>query len=93
MTKTITRIWYSDLEPMTYSGLDNNEIRHLARQQDQDHQRLNASLDDRGKELFQKYIESSYRYRDTLNEQAFCSGFCLGAKITAEALIGAEEIN
>ena len=43
-------------------------------------------------ELFQRYEDSINEYILISNEQAFCDGFCLGAKITAEAFSRAEEI-
>ena len=47
---------------------------------------VEACLSDTGRELLQKYRDCTLEYLALCNEQAFCDGFCLGAKLTAEAL-------
>lgn len=44
------------------------------------------------KELFEKYNDCMNEYIAAISEQAFCDGFCVGTKITAEALSAAEEL-
>lgn len=92
MTKTIEKIWNGDIEPLVHSGVNNPDIKEIARLVSRNRENLEANLNENQEEIFQKYNESKDDYSILTNEQAFCDGFCLGMKIAAEALIGAEEI-
>lgn len=55
-------------------------------------EKIKSELNERQKELLEKYDECNNEYVSLTNEQAFSDGFCLGMKIAVEALIGAENI-
>lgn len=86
MTNTIVRLWHGDLEPVSSSGTNDPELKELERLLQRNGERLEEYLDEKGKALFEKYYDCVEEYIAVLCEQAFCNGFCLGTKITAEAL-------
>ena len=86
MTKTIAQIWKGTLDPARYSGADQPAVRELADRLERDAERLEKELTEKEKEMFLCYCDRMNDYIALMNEQAFCDGFCLGAKIVAEAL-------
>ncbi|MCH5300913.1 MAG: hypothetical protein J1E56_06295 [Ruminococcus sp.] len=92
MTKTIAELWKGELKPVEYSGINNLQIKQLARLVEDNCENFEANLNEKQQEIFEKYNHSFEDYSFLTNEQAFCDGFCLGMKIAAEALIGAEKI-
>lgn len=54
-------------------------------------EKLEEILNETEKQVFEKYNDCMYEYAAVSNEQSFCGGFCLGAKITMEAIFGAEK--
>ncbi|MGM9574386.1 MAG: DUF6809 family protein [Oscillospiraceae bacterium] len=86
MTKTIAQLWNGELEPVRYSGLNNPEIKQLEALTQRNGERLEESLDEKAKELLERYNDCIKEYMTVLNEQSFCDGFCLGTKLAAEAM-------
>lgn len=91
MSKIIAELWRGNIDPVSCSGVGNEEIKYLTKIKVKNHENLENILDDDAKVLFDKYIESSNEYVSALLEEAFCDGFGLGTKITAEALMSANE--
>ena len=92
MTKTIARLWNGTLDPAKYSGADNSELKQLEQLIQRNGESLEESIDKKAEEIFEKYIDCVNEYIVLCNEQAFCDGFSLGAKIITEALLSAEQI-
>lgn len=92
MIKTIEQLWNGNLEPIAHSRVNNPEIKHLTKLIQRNHENLKENLNEKLKEMLENYSECKNEYLALTNEQAFCNGFCLGMRIAAEALIGAEEI-
>lgn len=92
MTKTIKELWKGNIEPLVYSGVNNSEITNAFKITHCNYEKLEKSINDDLKKILNDYEESNNKCLDLTNEQAFCDGFCLGVKIAAEALNGAEEI-
>lgn len=92
MTKTIGMLWGGELSPGQYFGITNTKMRQ------QDHlvqdalNKLEQTLGESQRELLHQYCNRMEHYQFTAAEQAFCDGFCMGTRLTAEALIGAEKI-
>lgn len=93
MTNTIAQLWNGNLEPIRYLGVTNAEMKELEILMQRNLEKLEGNLNEKAKELFQKYDDCLNEYILISSEQAFCDGFCLGTKITAEALTGAERIS
>ena len=53
--------------------------------------KIKTKLNDETKENLEKYVDCVNDYVLLISEQSFCDGFCLGSKISAEALVGAEQ--
>lgn len=88
--KTIAKLWNGELEPVRYSGMNNQEMKQLWSLVQRNFEEPEKSIND--KDLLKKYDDSINEYIILTAEQAFCDGFCLGTKLTAEAINGAEEI-
>ena len=92
MLKTIAELWNGALEPIRYLGVNNSQIKQLDKLIQSNSERLKENLSETAKEIFKKYDDCITEYISILSEQAFCEGFCLGTKITSEALTYGEEI-
>lgn len=90
MTKTIAKLWNGNLEPATYSGESNAEIKKLERFMYKNLEELEKILDEKESKVFEKYNDSIGEYLVEISEQVFCDGFSLGARVASEALINAE---
>lgn len=90
MTNTIIRLFHGELEPSSYTGVNDSELKELERLLQRNGDRLEEYLDERGKALFEKYFDCIEEYITVICEQSFCNGFCLGTKLTAEALLTQE---
>ena len=49
------------------------------------YEKLEKNLDEELKERLENYKDCIDEYTVLVNEQAFCEGFCLGTRLTAEA--------
>ncbi len=90
MTKTIAQLWNGNLQPIQYSGKNNSEIKKLEHLLNRHLDNIEKTLNEQSKEVFQKYSDCINEYLLVLCEQCFCDGFCIGTKITSEALNNAE---
>lgn len=88
--KTIAKLWNGEIEPVRYSGVNNREMKQLWNLVQKNFKKLEHSVEE--KDLLKKYDACINEYIILTAEQAFCDGFCLGTKLTAEAINGAEEI-
>lgn len=92
MVKTIAQIWNGTLVPEADIKEDNPQIKELKILLERNRKHLGQSLNEKEKEIFEKYNDCLKEYVDIFGEQAFCSGFCLGTKITTEALTEQNEM-
>ena len=86
MTKTIAQLWCGSLDPVRYFGMDNPEMRNLEYLLERNLENVKKSLNESDRALLEKYYDCVTEYLAVSNEQAFCNGYCLGARLTAEAL-------
>lgn len=92
MTKTISELWSGNLDPITRLGMNNIEIEKMEKLMSDNYDKLKAKLNDETKEILEKYFDCVNDYVLLISEQSFCDGFCLGTKISAEALVSAEQL-
>lgn len=92
MVKTIAQLWNGTLVPEADIKEDNPQIKELKILLERNRKHLEQSLNEKEKEIFEKYNDCLKEYVDIFGEQAFCSGFCLGTKITTEALTEQNEM-
>lgn len=90
MTKTISELWSGNLDPISRLGMNNIEIAKMEKLMLDNYKNLKSKLNDEQKEILEKYYDCVSDYGLLISEQSFCDGFCLGTKISAEALIDAE---
>lgn len=87
---TVAQLWRGNLNPLHHFGNNNPDMKQLGERLCRYRDALEKSLDETAKELFEKYSDCLEEYLLVAYEQAFCDGFYLATKITAEALIEAE---
>lgn len=92
MTKTISELWSGNLDPISRLGMNNIEIAKMEKLMLDNYKNLKAKLNDEQKEILEKYYDCVSDYGLLISEQSFCDGFCLGTKISAEALVSVEQL-
>ncbi len=90
MAQTLAALWNGNLAPVRHLGKNNKEILHLEDLIKRNVELLEQQLGDAQKKRWETYFMCVEEYFSLMTEQAFCDGFCLGTKLTAEALSGAE---
>ena len=71
---------------MTETDQNDIEIRHLEDLIYRNHEKLTESLNNGSKDILDKYTECMSDHTALCMDQAFCEGFSLGVKLTAEEL-------
>lgn len=92
MTKTISQLWSGNLDPIMRLGGNNSKIAKMEKLMSDNCCKLKEKLNDDTREILEKYIDCVNDYVLLISEQSFCDGFCLGTKISAEALVVAEQL-
>ena len=92
MTKTIAELYNGNLVPIKNLGRFNDEITHLEDLMEKNLEKLERELNKEHTELFKKYYGNINEYILLISEEAFCDGFSIGTKVTAEAICAAEKI-
>lgn len=92
MTKTISQLWGGNVDPVRHLGENNLEIAKMEKLMSDNYDKLKSKLNDEQKEILEKYTECVSDYGLLISEQSFCDGFCLGSRISAEALVSAEQL-
>lgn len=90
MAKMIAQLWNGELEPGRYFGKENRELKQLEHLLERNLKQLDQMLNESQKDIFSAYYDCMTEYLVITTEQAFCDGFGVGARLTAEALICAE---
>lgn len=91
MVQTLAALWNGNLSPVRHLGENNAELRHLEELIKRNTDLLEAQLNDMQKNRWESYFMCIEEYLSLMTEQAFCDGFCLGTKLTTEALGGAKK--
>ena len=92
MDSIVAKIWQGNLPPARHCGEHNQEIKQLEELMQLNLETLEEYLSGPAKKMFKKYHVCVEEYILSSCEQVFYDGFCLGTKITAEVLTGAEKI-
>ena len=85
MSNTISQLYRGELEPKNILGNGNIELRRMEILIENNFNRLKETLNENETEILEKYSSLIDEYIFLLSEQAFCDGFCLGMRISAEA--------
>ena len=86
MMQAISDLWNGNIAPCEHCGSHDAEANELLGRMERIHELLRNSLTEVQKDNFQNYIDCSDAYLLRMLELAFCEGFCLGSKLTAESL-------
>lgn len=92
MTKTIAQLWNGELGPGRYFGVGDPQMKQQWHLVCGDLKKIELALGEDQGALLEKFSTTLDRYLLISSEQAFCDGFCVGTKLAAEALVGAEKI-
>ena len=84
--QTITDLWNGNIAPCEHCGAHDPEVNKLIGQMERNREILIKGLTAAQTETFQKFIDCSEAYLLRMLELAFCDGFCLGSRLTTEAL-------
>lgn len=85
MNNIISQLYRGELEPKNILGNGNVELRRMEILIRNNLERLKENLNENEKEVLEKYSGLVDEYIFLMSEQAFCDGFCLGMRISAEA--------
>ncbi|MBQ8833350.1 MAG: hypothetical protein IJ001_00305 [Oscillospiraceae bacterium] len=91
MKNALTQFWQGDLVPPHPSGGSSPELADLENLMRRNLEKLEDTLTPQQGELLKRYTDLIEEYGIVYGEQIFCTGFCMGARITTEALVGAED--
>lgn len=86
MTKTIVDLWNGNITHCEHCGAHDPELNHLIGLIERNREKLCTGLTEAQMETFQKYIDCTEEYLLRMLELAFSDGFCLGSKLSVEAL-------
>lgn len=92
MSNTIAQLYRGQLEPKNILGNGNIEMRRAEILIEKNFNKLKENLNEETKIILEKYSQCIDEYIVLISEQAFCDGFCLGTRISAEAIGGAERV-
>ena len=92
MKKTILDLWYGNTDPQEHKN-DDPRIKDLLKLAARNSGELSDTLNDKQKELLEKYSDTVYELH-TLNERSiFVYAFRLGMRLAFEALSEEQEID
>ncbi len=89
---TIAKLWNGNLEPIKYSGINNQDIHELENLILTNYNHVLETADIKTKESLEKFKDCFEEYLSLVSEQSFCDGYALGSKLLVEALTSAEII-
>ncbi len=87
MKSTITDLWRGNIAPVKECGAYDQEARQTLQFMEKNREELCQGLTAEQAEVFHRYMSCSEDYLLRMVEIAFCDGFCLGSRLTAETLI------
>ena len=87
MKNTVEDLWNGEIAPCEHCGAHDSQANHLLSLMERNRENLQEGLTAAQVDTFQKYIDCSEEYLLRMLELAFCDGFCLGCKLSIEALV------
>ncbi len=90
--KIIKELWRGNIQPIAKFGNSVSDITELEHIKERNHERLLKIIGDKNADILEKYTDCIDEYINSVCEQAFYEGFCVGTKMCSESLAGAEEI-
>lgn len=87
MSQTIMDLWNGNIAHCEHCGSHDPQANRLIGLMERNREILKEGLTAKQAEAFHEYIECSEEYLLRMMELAFRDGFCLGSKLSTEALI------
>jgi hypothetical protein len=88
MMRILEELWLGNIAPNARKMVRGSEYDNLVRLLCRNEDKLTALLDEKEKEIFQKYQDAQSEMNDISDRETFISGFRLGAQIMLEVLTG-----
>lgn len=92
MSDYISQLWYGNIAPSDQCGVNDREVKRLETLMLHYYEKLEEGAAENTKALLDKYAEYVFDYVSAYCRRAFCDGYCTGARITAESLLGSEKM-
>ena len=92
MSSAIEQVWSGRADFVEHFGKNSHQVRRLETILYRRLDMLEETLDQKQKEAYQICYEKILEYVSEVQRQSFCDGFCIGGRLTAEALIGAQDL-
>ena len=92
MSKIVEQIRNGDFEPKEHFGKNNPELRKLERLIYGSLEALENCLNENQRQIFENCRDNINELYIEIERQAFCDGFCLDSKMTAEAFVSADQL-
>lgn len=92
MSNTIAQLYRGQLDPKSVLGNGNIEMRRIEILIENNFNKLRENLNEETNIILDKYSQCIDEYIVLISEQSFCDGFCLGTRISSEAIGGAERV-
>lgn len=86
MKSILEELWYGNICPDVMMGKMSGEEKKLAEYIERHHDKLNLSLNDKQREVFDKYKDCQEEYSSYSDKQIFKYGFVLGARMMLEVM-------
>ena len=86
MHEILKDLWYRNIDPQKKTLLQSNEYNDVFSLMLKNQETLNSMLNDKEKEVFEKFCDCSNEVNLYNEEDTFVAGFKLGARIITEAL-------
>lgn len=92
MLNILSQLLNGQVKPFEEIGKNSDEIKELEELITKNLNNLNEELNDKQKDILQKYSECVEEYFNLLIEDSFCTGFSLSTRILTESLIKSEKL-
>jgi len=84
--RILEELWFGNITPNARKIVRGSEYDNLVRLLCRNEDKLNALLDEKEKDIFQKYQDAQSEMNDISDRETFISGFRLGAQIMQEVM-------
>ena len=82
----LEELWYGNIEPAEYDASPSKEYKELLHLISRNEEKLQATMTDEQKELFEKYTDCVREHQTNTDCLIFQNGFKLGARMMLEVM-------
>ena len=92
MNKILEMLFDGDLYPQCYLGKNNMQMKEVAPMISRNAVKLEETLNDIQKDIFEKYVDAVNEYHHLSERQCFCDGYSLAVKMMMESIQNVDQI-